>query len=392
VAAATLLRGADAGAAVGLVLLAVARLPDGGRIGGLLAVGLTAPHALGPLLARRLDGARDGRRLLAAAFACYGVALAGAALALGRAPLALAAAAVVVAGTCGPLLTGGLSSRLPGMAAAREPARRRAQGWDALTYGVGGTAGPAAVAAVAGLVSPLAALVALAACAVAGAALTLTLPRADAPARAVRDALPVRAALRLVATHGPLRRVTVASTLSAASLGAVPAMIAVALGAQLHGSGATLSAAFGVGTLAGSLLLTAVPLRGEPERVTLRAAAATGGALALSAVAPSYPLALAAFALAGLVDAPLLTAILAARAAYAPEQARAQVFVASAALRVAAAAAGSAVAAVALGWGPRALLAGAAVLTLAGAAVGVLERTAGRAARGSSPAPRCVAE
>jgi hypothetical protein len=68
------------------------------------------------------------------------------------------------------------------------------------------------------------------------------------------------------------------------------------------------------------------------------------------------------------------------------------VFVASAALRVAAAAAGSAVAAVALGWGPRALLAGAAVLTLAGAAVGVLERTAGRAARGSSPAPRCVAE
>jgi hypothetical protein len=45
--------------------------------------------------------------VLAAAFAGYGLALAAGALLLGRAPLALAAAAVVLAGTCGPLLTAG---------------------------------------------------------------------------------------------------------------------------------------------------------------------------------------------------------------------------------------------------------------------------------------------
>src|SRR4051812_20678311 len=107
-AAATLARGADAGAPVGLALLATSSgLRHGAAVGGLLAAALTAPHLLGPWVARRLDAARDGRWVLAAAFAGYGLALAAGALLLGRAPLALAAAAVVLAGTCGPLLTRG---------------------------------------------------------------------------------------------------------------------------------------------------------------------------------------------------------------------------------------------------------------------------------------------
>jgi hypothetical protein len=60
VVAATLVRSADGAAAVGLVLLAVspsAHLAHGARVGGVLAACLTAPHLLGPLLARRLDRA-----------------------------------------------------------------------------------------------------------------------------------------------------------------------------------------------------------------------------------------------------------------------------------------------------------------------------------------------
>src|SRR4051794_23604725 len=124
-------------------------LAGGARTGGLLAAGLTAPHLLGPLLARRLDGARDGRGVLALAFAGYGAALGGAALLLDRGALAPAAGLVVVAGTCGPLLTGGLSSRLRGVARCDQRAERRAEGFDAITYGVAGSAGPAAVAALA---------------------------------------------------------------------------------------------------------------------------------------------------------------------------------------------------------------------------------------------------
>src|SRR4051794_38489695 len=263
VVAATLVRAADAAAAVGLVLLATrpaAHVAGGARTGGLLAAGLTAPHLLGPLLARRLDAARDGRGVLALAFAAYGVALGAAALLLDDGSLAPAAALVVAAGTCGPLLTGGLSSRVQSVGDAR--GRRRAAGFDAITYGVAGSAGPAAVAALAALTSPLAALLALAGSAVAAAAATLTLPN-DTHATGPADPLTPVAALRAIAGNGPLRRVGAATMLTALGGGAL-SVVAVLLAQELGsraGSGATLVAAFGLGNLAGSLLVTAFPQR-----------------------------------------------------------------------------------------------------------------------------------
>src|SRR4051794_29590027 len=164
--AATLARGADGGAAVGLVLLATSPatgLHDGAAVGGLLAAALTAPHLLGPWAGRRLDQARDGRVVLAAACVLYGTALGAAAVLLGRVALPLVGAAVVVAGACGPLLTGGLSSRLAGIAGGTDGgSTARAEGWDAITYGLAGTLGPALVAALAAATTPLAALLTLA--------------------------------------------------------------------------------------------------------------------------------------------------------------------------------------------------------------------------------------
>src|SRR4051794_6905802 len=141
--AATLARGADGGAAVGLVLLATSPatgLHDGAAVGGLLAAALTAPHLLGPWVGRWLDQARDGRIVLAGACVLYGVALGAAALLLGQVALPLVVAAVVVSGACGPLLTGGLSSRLAGIAG---DSTARAEGWDAITYGLARALGPA---------------------------------------------------------------------------------------------------------------------------------------------------------------------------------------------------------------------------------------------------------
>src|SRR4051812_36431773 len=102
--AATLARLADGGAAVGLLLLATSPatgVRNGAAVGGLLAAALTAPHLLGPWAARRLDQARDGRIVLAAACVGYAVALGAAALLLGHAPLAVVVGAVAVAGACG---------------------------------------------------------------------------------------------------------------------------------------------------------------------------------------------------------------------------------------------------------------------------------------------------
>jgi hypothetical protein len=341
-AAATLARGADAGAPVGLALLATSS-PAGPAAGGLLAAALTAPHLLGPCVARRLDAARDGRRVLAAAFAGYGLALAAGALLLGRAPLALAGAAVALAGLCGPLLTGGMSSRL---AATAGEGREE---WDALSYGLGGTGGPALVALATAVTTPLTAVLALSAATGLAAVLTRTLPRVDSPGAAP----PARAALGSLARKAPLRRINLLTLLPAFGTGGL-AVIAAVLGS------ASLVAAFGLGNLAGSLLVTAFPLRGEPERAARWGALALAAALGLSAATPG----LATFALAGLANAPFFTATLAARARHAPEEARAQVFVAMAGVKVAAASAGAAVAGALIGAaGPRGLLAAGAAIT-----------------------------
>jgi hypothetical protein len=255
---------------------------------------------------------------LAAAFALYGLLLAAAATALGSVPSVLVVLLVAGTGACGPLLTGGLSSRLAGIAGNRSQAQRRAEGWDSVSYGIGGAAGPAGVAALAALAGPLTAMLALAAAAVAAAALTLTLPNPEPARPASERVLSVRAALRLMATYGPLR--------------------------------------------------------GEPEALTARSVALMAIALALCALAPGYPLALAALALAGIANAPFFAATLAARSRYSPPDARAQVFVTLAGVKVAMASVGTAIAGATIGLGARPLLAAGTALTLTGAVAAAIDR------------------
>ncbi|TDV41883.1 putative MFS family arabinose efflux permease [Actinophytocola oryzae] len=376
VLAATLARGANSGAAIGLLLLATETIrgPHAIAIGGLLAAGLTAPHALGPWVARHLDKSRDGRLFLAASFVGYGVALAAAGLAVGRVGIPVVLLLVVVAGACGPLLTGGLSSRVAGIAGPGEREQRRAEGWDSVSYGLSGTLGPAAVAGFAAVTSALAAVLALAAAAVLAAAITLTLPREASRER--REVVSVREVLRLLVRHGPLRRVNVGTLATSFSLGGMP-VVAVVLAGHLTdqaGAGATLVAAFGVGSLAGSLAVTAFPLHGSPDILTTRHVALLGVAAALCALAPNYPLALVAFALVGVANAPFVTATFAARSTYAPPDARAQVFVSMSSLKVATAAAGSALTGVATFLGPRGLPAATAIVVLLGALTCVVDR------------------
>jgi hypothetical protein len=383
VVAAALVRGADSGATVGLILLAIAQVRNGAAAGGLLAATLSAPHLVGPWTAHRLDRAHDGRRLLAGAYLVYAVALAAGATAVGRAPIAVALGAVAVAGCCGPLLTGGLSSRLAAIARPAVRAQRRAQGWDALTYSIGGTAGPALVAGLAALSGPLTAVLGLSVAAAAGAVLTITLPRHHAPGDRLEDAARapgVRDGLVRLVAHPSLRRVTTMTMLSALELGALP-VIAAIFGSGLTGrpgAGAALTVAFGVGGLAGALFVTAFPLRGEPERLALHLFATTATVTALCAFAPAYGFALAGFAVIGLVNAAAFTATLAARTKYAPPHARAQVFVTSAGLKVALASVGAAATGMAAGLGGRVLLLLAAAITATSVLAAIADRVLDR--------------
>ena len=172
---AVLARTADAGAGVGVVLLAATGL-GGARLGGLLAAALTAPHLLGTRIGRLVDRARDPRRPLAAGCAGYASALVVATGALVLGSPWIGAVALLAAGACGPLLTGGFSSLTSGLGASPE----RARGIDTLTYGVAGTAGPAVVAGVAALASPATSLLVLAGAVVLAAIGARSLPVARA--------------------------------------------------------------------------------------------------------------------------------------------------------------------------------------------------------------------
>ena len=378
VVSATLARIAEGGAAIGLLLLCVA---EGGferpaMVGGLLAAALTGPHLVAPWLAARLDRAEDGRRLIAGGMAAFGVLLAAATLALGRLPIGIVATLVVLAGVCGPLLAAGLGSRLGLLVGPDEHRRRRAESWDAVTYGVGGSLGPAVVATLASVASPRLALLALATATVLAAGVLLTLPTLGQDV-AERGAAPTTGAvLQTLLTTGPLRRVTYATVITAFVLGALT-VVAVQLAPQLGldaAAGAALATAFGVGNLSGSLLLTLRPLRGEPETLAIRWVGAMALALVAAALAPTFPVALTAFFLVGAANAPFFVATLAARTQFAPLGGRARVFVGVAAVKVAASSAGTAVAGLTSGLDPRAVLLAGAVLVGGVAGAALLER------------------
>ncbi|MFF1571631.1 hypothetical protein ACFVWR_02710 [Leifsonia sp. NPDC058292] len=379
---ATLARSADAGAIVGFVLLATAGQGDA-AVAGLLAAALTAPHLAGPLIAPLLDRSAHPAAVLATAFACYALCVGAAAAAFTVGATALSVIALVIAGACGPLLTGGLSSRLAGLVRDERSAQRRAQGMDALTYGLAGTLGPVAIALIASAVTPLAAILVVAAFALVAAALLTALPVGRPGATAERNDAPrpsFRKNLAVLFSVPPLRRVTVGTGVTAFAVGAMP-LLAVAA-ATLHPLGpsatAVLVSAFGVGNLVGSVAMTVRPLRGSPERAVARAAVAIALFAALCALAPTLILAAAAFALTGLASAVQFTSSLAARAEYSPPEARAQVFVTMAGLKVAFSSAGVAIAGIVASTAPLALLVGAAATAALAAALMALDAGLGR--------------
>ncbi|MFD8810666.1 MFS transporter [Streptomyces sp. NPDC059627] len=346
VLAAALARTADGGAVVAVVLL-VTSSGGSGTLAGVLGACITAPHLLGPFVARPLDLARDGRKVIAAACLLYAAALAAGVLAYGHAPAVLTALLLATAGTCGPLLTGGISSRLPAIVGPRLRTQRRAQGWDVATYGIGGTVGPSLVAALSGWVSPTAAARARAGGAATAAGGVLLLPYAEPSHGGDRTAvLKPGATLALMARTGDLRRTAYLTMVVALSVAALP-ITAVHLTKILGtppATAAVLTAAYGLGNLTGSMAVMAFPLTGTPDRLMRRLALGVAAGLLTVTLSPAFAVSVAAYALTGILNAFFFAATLAARTEYAPRRARSQVFIWVAALKITSGSAGTALA------------------------------------------------
>lgn len=244
--AATLVRSADGGAVVAIVLLASAS-GQPGWVSGLLGASITAPHLLGPFIARRLDTAKDGRKVIAVSAVIHGTLLGTAALLLPVTWAVIPALLLILSGLFGPMLTGGISSRLPSIAGRSQQSRRRAQSWDVASYGISGTMGPAVVAAVAAAIGPLAATLILAGAAILGAGAVLALPR-QAPLGDLNAVPSPARTLMTIWRSGPLRRTLGLTIIVAFSVAVLP-IYAVAIAPGLGGSAiaGTLVASYGIG-------------------------------------------------------------------------------------------------------------------------------------------------
>ena len=366
--AALLLRLVDAGATVGLVLLCTARtdIPDPIRTAGLLGAALTAPHLAGPCTAGWVHRAHDPRWVIAAAGTGYAVLLAGAVLLLGRVPLPLVALLVVAAGLAGPILTGGLSSRLPELRTTT--AGRRRPSLDGLTYGLSGSLGPATVSALAPMLGPLTAVLVLVSCAVLGAALTILIPW-EPTASEHRSAAPeLRETVRAAWSYRPLRRVALL-TWTAALVVATTTLLGIARGQLLSpGHGGWVVAAFGLGALATGLLQVARPPKLRADQGMAWTAAALAPLIVTAAVVPNLASLIAVYVLVGAADARLTAYSLAGRSEFSDRSTRVGVFMTVAGIKVAFASAGTALGGLLVGLGPVVLLGTAAALLLSCAA------------------------
>ena len=120
------------------------------------------------------------------------------------------------------------------------------------------------------------------------------------------------------------------------------------------------------------------PPRGEADQLMSRLAAAVALALAVVGLSTTAMLAVAAYALAGILNAYFFAATLAARSEYSPAEARAQVFVWVGALKITAGSAGTAVAGGVIAGALHLPIILAVALTLAAVATSLVERRAER--------------
>jgi MFS family permease len=358
-AAATLARTVDEGGSMLLVSAAVLRsggVGEGVGTGALVTAALLLPQVLaGPLVGAAVSRAAGPRLLHAVAVALFGTGLAAAILLIGRAPVPVAMLPALLAGACGPMLTGGMSGLLDELLPERQ--RPRGRGLDAAAYNVAGLAGPAggAMLVAAAGTAPAAAVV-LAGCG--GAALLvfgLPSPAAvAAPAAGTASSVApsgnaggllseTRAGLRHLLTDRPLRAATAATTLAFLGIGALTP-IAVLLGRERLGEsgGGLLMTAFAVGALLGSLAFARRPPRSWPAaRLVLLALLGHGLALGAAAAVSGRAATLVLFGLAGALDGPMLALLFQVRSERTPARLRSQIFVLGAGVKITAASLGA---------------------------------------------------
>lgn len=349
-AGATVARTADEMSGPALLLLGLA-VTGSARTASLLYAALTiAGGCGGPLFGVLLDRSAAPGRLLAWALAGYAAGLGVVAVVLGHLPLLAVAGLAAAAGFLAPSLTGGWTSRLPGIV----PAPRLARGYslDVSTYAAAALIGPALAGLVAAAVGAGWAMAVVVALLLVATPVAAGLPR-PAPADPAGHAAgrtsvlaDLRAGFGAILRVRPLLRITGCSVI--AYLGVGMLVVACPLLGQRYLGGADRGALLLSLLAAASLIANAAqsrwPPRLAPDTMFALSTALAGVAYLGLAAASSAGWVIVAIAVAGLADGPQLSAVFAVRHREAPARLRAQVFTTAASLKLAAGALGAALA------------------------------------------------
>lgn len=344
-AASVPLRLASAGSSAAIPVLAVQELHVAHAIaigGGLVAASLAPSIVAAPIAGALLDRSRHPARLMVMAAVVTTAAFALTAL-LGIVPVAVVAVGLALAGAVTPFFMGGMSSFVSDVVPG---APERAFGADALSYNIGSVAGPALAAGAIVIGSGRTAALVLAGIAAVGAVACALLRLTPHPAHPDRSGVlrEIVRGSRFLVTHRPIAVVTASGALSQLGQGALPiAAVGIALATTRDaGAAAWIVTAFAIGALAGSLAVTAWPVRRIPAAAVMAGSFALTGLLTVAA-ALGLPLAavVVLVALAGAATGPGVAAMLLLRTRHSPRPLRSQVFTVAAGLRATGAAVGA---------------------------------------------------
>ena len=341
--AAILARTATGGSAVAIIILARSFGADG-TLAGALAACLTAPHVLGPIYGRWLEKANNAFIVIAISCLLFTVFFQLAILSIDWQQPWMTFIALLFCGACSSFMMGGLSTQVTYLVADDDKMRRKAQSWDALTYGIGLTVGPMLIALLSSVNSTTLAVSTVMYLPVLACLIVLLLPKPKKHSNNHQKPIPGIKQVIKILWRTPALKTTLLMTSGAAfSFAALPIVsvyYSEAFG-QGQESGAYLVTLYGVGCLCGAMFLVSKPLVKDALILLKNVGWLLVVCLILVSLSSSFMTSMFAYWLCGVVNSVFFAVTIAARSEYAPVQGAAQIYMWVAAAKISAASLGA---------------------------------------------------
>lgn len=340
---AILVRTCTGASAIAVILLSRHFGADG-ALAGTFAACLTVPHILGPVYGRWLEKAKNAFMVIALACIIFVLFFQLAIVCIASQQKVLSFLMLLLCGGCSSFMMGGLSTQVQHLVEENTKARRQAQSWDALTYGIGLTLGPLLIGLLSTQISTQYAASIVMTFPLFACLVLMSMPKTNAKQASDQKQLPSFKQVVFTLWQTPALKTTLLMTSGAAfSFAALPvvAVYVSDLFNQGQESGAYLVTLYGVGCLCGAAFLLLKPLKAEALILLRNIGWLLVGCLILLCLSGAFITSLMSYWLSGVVNAIFFTVTIAARSEYAPKQGAAQIYMWVAAAKITAASLGA---------------------------------------------------